>query len=565
MPARAPSLLEELESLSGRFGGIVGARKLELVRALEKERLSQASLVLRLHEVLCFLRAHPDDAALLGAVQDALAHFDERADLRRQRRALEGSGVAGTEVRFRFFAPTARWLARRFPGELAIDWADYPEAELLAARLHLLAVEAESPGLDVERASPRAWIERLKRPDEGDAAFLLRRLGALAMDPAVRDAFQDELDLPLILRPGPGTPSRTGARLPGGRVVFQQRPLRRDRPELVRALREPPRSIRSVPRREARAIVDLAREAMAVRARDLDAFAAGDPDDVRLVDCGDGLEFAVIGVQPADRMLLDAVYGWLTLQNRVPIGYVLTSALFRSSEIAYNVFDTWRGGEAGHVYGRVLATTRALFGSETFTIYPYQLGHGNPEGIESGAWWFYQKLGFRPRDPAVLALMERELARMRRDPAHRSSAATLERLARANVYYERGRRRAQVIGTFPFARIGAAVTDYLAERFGADRERGQGICADEVAPLVGLGGWRRLPRHERRAVEWWGPLLRLLPGLEGWGRRDRLALGRVVRAKGGRRESDYVRLFDGHPRLSRALARLARTAPEGGA
>jgi hypothetical protein len=347
-------------------------------------------------------------------------------------------------------------------------------------------------------------------------------------------------------------------------VAFQTRPLRRARPDLRAALRVPPRSIRSVPRREGQALVDLAREAMVVRARDLDAFAAGDPNDVRLLDCGDGLEFAVIGVKPADRMLLESVYGWLTLQNRVPIGYVLTSALFRSSEIAYNVFDTWRGGEAAHVYGRVLAATRALFGSSTFTIYPYQLGHGNPEGLESGAWWFYQKLGFRARDPDVLALMERELARMRKDPRHRSSIATLERLARANVYYDVGRPRDPVIGTFPFARVGTAVTAYLAERFGSDRERGQRVCADEVAPRLGLRRWREvLSADERRALEWWGPLLCILPGLERWKPAERRALGRVVRAKGGRRESDYVRLFDRHPQLGRALARL--TGPRSGA
>jgi len=34
-----------------------------------------------------------------------------------------------------------------------------------------------------------------------------------------------------------------------------------------------------------------------------------------------------------------------------------------------------------------------------------------------------------------------------------------------------------------------------------------------------------------------------------------------VRAKGGRRESDFVRLFDSHRRLRRAMLRLAATEP----
>jgi hypothetical protein len=52
--------------------------------------------------------------------------------------------------------------------------------------------------------------------------------------------------------------------------------------------------------------------------------------------------------------------------------------------------------------------------------------------------------------------------------------------------------------------------------------------------------------------------VRVLPGVEGWPRRDRAALARVVRAKGGRRESDFARLLDRHARLRRALAQLAR-------
>src|SRR5260221_8761885 len=49
------------------------------------------------------------------------------------------------------------------------------------------------------------------------------------------------------------------------------------------------------------------------------------------------------------RSLLESVYGFLTLKNGVPMGYVLTSALYHSAEVAFNVFDTFRGAEAGPV------------------------------------------------------------------------------------------------------------------------------------------------------------------------------------------------------------------------
>src|ERR1019366_3759916 len=170
--------------------------------------------------------------------------------------------------------------------------------------------------------------------------------------------------------------------------------------------------------------LDLAREAMITRQRDLDVFQWGDPHDVRLAHFPDCLTFVVIGAVPERRLLLESVYGFLTLKNGVPTGYVLLRALFGSSGIAYNVFETFRGGESGRIYGKVLATTRHLFASDTFTIFPYQLGgYGNPEALASGAWWFYQKLGFLPPGPRVVALMNEELSRMKARPGYRSPVA----------------------------------------------------------------------------------------------------------------------------------------------
>jgi hypothetical protein len=284
---------------------------------------------------------------------------------------------------------------------------------------------------------------------------------------------------------------------------------------------------------------------------------------VRLVDFGDGLQFACIGALPERRLLLEAVYGYLTLRNGVPTGYVLNSALFGSAEIAYNVFETFRGAEAAGVYARVLAMTRHLFGSDAFTVYPYQLGGaGNEEGLRSGAWWFYQKLGFRPRDPGALRLMRRELARLAARPARRSSRATLEQLGEHNVYLHLGEPRPDVIGVLPLARVGLAVTKSLAGRFGADRERAADECAREAARRLGARPGRDWSADERVAFRRWAPLVTLLPGLERWSPADRRALLAVIRAKGGRRESDFVRRFDAHRRLRAAVRELVRRTRE---
>ena len=551
------SLLEHLERSRAEFGGASETHKRVLLEALERRNLPAAGQVARLHEVLCFLRAYPDGPRLLAAVERMLEDFPRRADLGRHRAALTDTGIAGTATEFRFFWPTARWLARHWGRRLTLVWKDFEQRERLADLLPLLTLYGETPALDEIDYSPREWLARLKGPGETDAGFLVRRFAALPMDSFAREKLYDQLDPPLRIAAGDDTPSRTRAFHRTGPVAFQIEPLDRGRPDLTSELRRPPRSVRAVSRAEGQALIDLARASMVTRSRDLDAFSWGDPDDVRLADCGGGLQFAVIGVIPERRLMLEAVYAFLTLKNGVPVGYVLNSALYRSAEIAYNVFETWRGAEAGAIYGRVLATVRHLFGAGSFTIYPYQLGEGNAEALQSGAWWFYQKMGFRPRDRQARRLMGEELRHMRARPSHRSSIATLKRLAGANLYYHLGREREDIIGLLPLPTVGLAISRHIAGRFGSDRERAAPVLAREAARMLGVQGQRGWTAGERLAWRRWSPLVHVLPGVSRWTADDRRALVAVIRAKGGRRESEFVWRFDRHRRLREAIRRLA--------
>lgn len=562
MMADAKRALAELVRRRAEFGDQAAAAKVAALQGLERARLGTAREVLALHEALCFLAAYPDDGRVLDTVRRMLIAFERRPDLRRHRKALANSGIAGTETSFPFFAATAAWLARRHPGHLRVDWSAPPDRDAFERLLPRLALDAEMPGIDEVDFTPREWLRRMKGSEETDAEFLIRRIASLPWSEVQREMLYDMVGVSLVLSPGLDVPSRTlewsrWTSLAAKTISMQTRPLDRSRPDLHRAARRRPRAIESLPLAAGQRMVDLAREAMVSRARDLDAFCYGDPRDVRRVRWEDGLEFAVIGVIPERRLVLESVYAYLTLKNGVPIGYVLVSALFGSSEVAYNVFETWRGAEAAPIYARALATTRALFGSDTFTIMPYQLGaFGNEEGIQSGAWWFYRKLGFEPRDAKAVAMVRDEEKAIARRPSHRSSPATLRALAQHNLFFPLGRRRDDVIGTLDLSNVGLHVTRFLSANFGSDRERARRACVREAAARLGA----RVGPGERVAWERWSPLVLILPGIARWSVAERRALAAVIRAKAGPRESEFVRRFDAHRALRRAIATLAHDA-----
>ena len=550
-------LLRRLERLKDRYGAPFAREKTQIVDELSRRRLRTAAAVARLHEALAFLHAFPDDARLLASVERALLAFGARGDLKRHRGSLIDSGIAGTRTYYRFFWPTAGWLARRCPDDITIDWVDFENSEQFVELLPLLLPYGEAVALETLSFSPREWIARLKGPDETDALFVIRRFSGLRSDSFGRERLYESLDVPICISPGRRTPTRTGAKYGAARVVFQERSPSRARPSLLDEARRPPDAVRTVSRAEGQRFIDMATEAMIARARDLDAFAYGDPADVRLVECGGGLQFVCIGVRPERRLMLEAVYGCLTLRNGVPTGYVLASSLFASTEIAFNVFETFRGVEAARTFGRVLGMARHLFGADAFSIDPYQLGYANAEGLASGAWWFYYKLGFRPEDASLRRLVTRERARMRRKRGHRSSPATLAKLASEPVFFSLKEGKRDILGAWPGGNSGLQIASYVAARFGSDRERASRVLERDAAKLLGLRSRRGFSAGERLAWRRFSPLIMTLPGVERWSRSERQAMVGVVRAKGGRRESDFVRRFDAHKKLRRAVWRLA--------
>lgn len=543
--------LTSLEQVKGSYGQGYAGTKLALLIRLEHRGLRTARGVIRLHEVLCFLRAYPEDARVLARTERMLGNFHRRPDLRRHRAALADSGIAGTAIYYRFFWSAAHWLARCWPERFQLDRGDVEPAQRIRAALPLLVTPAESAWLKESRVPAFGALDRLRAPGETDAVFLVRRVEAMPGNSATREAFYDSIDAACVLKPASGAPSRTHAKYAGAPISFQRRPLRRTRPDLREQIGLAPRAVHELSPREGGHLLDLARGVMVTGARDLDAFAYGDPRDVRIVDDGEGLAFMVNGVIPGRRALIPGTYGYLTLHNGVPIGYGDLILVGRSAAVAFNTFETFRGGESAWTFARLLAILGHLFGTRSISLDPYQLGYRNEEGIATGAWWFYFKLGFRPQAAQARRIMQEELARMKAQPGHRSDRATLRKLAAWHVFFDLDTSRPR--GLPPVAEVGARIAQDLATRAGADRERALNECSREALVLLGLRSLQGFTSDERLAWMRWGPLVVSLPGLSRWSAAEKRAMVNIIRAKGARREGDFVALFAAHPKLEQAL------------
>jgi hypothetical protein len=443
-------LLDRMEAAKREFGSAGAADNLtEILTALDRRRFPDARSLIRFHEALLFFRAYPSNARILRLTDRLLASFPERiALLRRTRADLEAfeqpdvSGISGTGLSAVFTYDMARWLARHHSDSVDIDWDGSDPALLgpLLSRLHPnfaedALVEANIPFLD--------WFRAAKGKVRGsDLRWLISRLERVPLpSDVVADLYAHaELALRWDLDNIPGT--RTNLRLPGARRCFYHSAplLRRADVSLDAELKSPPIAIAKLSHARGQRRLDLARETSALRFRELHGFTYGDPSNVYRAELGRGVEVFVAEVLPEHRLPVRTYHAGMFFKNAVPVGYIETLTFRKQMEVGFNLYYTFREGETAWLYSRLLRLFQQLIGVTLFTVDPYQLGLHNEEAIESGAFWFYRKLGFRPTDSGVAKLLVTEEKRLRVKPDYRTPTRTLRRLAAGWMVYGTGDR-----------------------------------------------------------------------------------------------------------------------------
>jgi hypothetical protein len=491
-----------------------------LLERLARKRFRDAESLLRLHELLLFVRAYPHNATVARLADDQLLTFADRV-LELQERGVDlsnlehpsVSGIAGTAVTDTFSFYIVRWLVESYPSQVSIYW-DWFESENRLAEtwprfMPLLAEDA-----NVEANVPyRKWLAAA-RGRKSELSWLVERFDQLPGRDENKAELYDAQQLYVQWTPGFQS-TRTGLRGPARGMFYHDEPfIQRRQINLRDELNAPPPEFRKLALPDGERALHLAREASTVRYRELYNFTHGDAAHVYQTDLGRGVQLHLFGLAAEKRLPLRACHAAMIYKNGVPIGYFEGISLFERMEGGFNLYYTFRDGETAWLYARILNVMRHFAGVTAFAIDPYQVGYENEEGIESGAFWFYRKLGFRPTDPEVLQLTEKEERKIATRKGYRTSARTLRKLAQSPMIFELDQRRVGDWDRFQVRNIGLRV---------------QGREFESLASLV---DWRRWPTAEQQL------------------------LTRIVRAKGAAEETTYLKLMRRHELLRAEIIKL---------
>jgi hypothetical protein len=554
---KAEQALAELEAAKRNFGSRV-AKVNRALTSLATSHFADAGSLIHFHETLLFLRAYPPNATTLNLVERILKSFNQRVvrlvDADADLSALDNpevSGIAGGSVTSNFSYAIVRWLVAKYPGQLSIDWDWFEEEDRFGATMPRFLPLLEDDAMVEAHVPFPEWLDAA-RGRTRQLTWLIQQFESLPLPDKRKAELYDALKLHVTWRFG-ARASRTLMLQSTRRTFFHDKPLiQRREISLSREVSSSQIPIQRLSRREGERILDLARETSAVRYRELHGFTYGDAQRVLKAELGRGTEVFVTGVPPENRLPLRAYHAALVLKNGVPVAYFEGLSICERMESGFNLYYTFRDGETAWLYARILRLMRQLLGVTVFSIDPYQVGHENEEGIESGAFWFYRKLGFRPVNPALMNLTNAEEQKMSANAGYRTPARTLRKLASGHMLFELPGETSKHWDRFHVRNIGLAVQRRMARDFDGDSQKMRDYSAQFLIRTlkVDAESWTD---DQKKALENLSLVLGMIPGIAKWNPAEKALAARIIRAKAGADEAPYLRLMQRHAALRQAL------------
>jgi hypothetical protein len=570
-------LLAQLEASKNHFEPGHTAVIAKLLTQLSKFQFTEPHQLVRFHECLLFLRAFPPSRSLNSRVENQLNTFHQRVSKLRASHAnmsvfddFDTSGIAGTTMQDTLSFDVAQWFVRCIPRNIEVardDYWDDDQSERARGSIWPRFIPLLEEDSDVEaNIRWRSWLDSA-RGRKQPLFWLIQRFAQLPLPDRQRAELYDSLHLPVRWRLENLKLSRTRTWIRPRRFYFHSGPLiQRSEVSLSHELAQPAPQFEKLSLVAGESVMNAIREVMVVRYRELYGTTLGDPRSVVRADLGRGVIMHFWGLPASRRLPLRAYIAGYTLKNGVPINYIEAIGLCEWIEVGFNTFYTYRQGETAWIYAQALRCLHALTAAKCISIYPYQIGQNNDEAIDSGAFWFYRKLGFRSGRADLRRLCAREEERIAANGHYKTPARLLRRLAEAHMFYDIC-PSAEISpafategpwDTFSTHNLGLLINRRMSRDFNGNSQEIRKASTNTTIRALRINA-SRWSRTQMQSLENWSLILAQIPDLSSWTPAEKDQLIKIIRAKSALNEMPYLRHTQHHPRLRAELLRLGST------
>lgn len=487
------------------------------------------------HDLLLFLLAHPHDAAEHQAASGELRRVADLATERMQRNehlryALINSGLEGAPLQSTYTLRLTRWMLVRWGSAVELFSVQAPLDEFREL-VRLLVTPAEWETLDQPFTDVYELLNTIHGPSLSNQLLrLVEAVAALRCDERTRELLWSRMRIFVKVEGAAGC-AMTFARGPMGDVFFHASGLQRG-VDLRATVDAPLASPLRLSATDQQHLIDTARTLLASLHRETDPVTHAGA--VELFDMGRGLRIALFHLDAEHRLPFDSYVGFMAFKNGVPLAYGGAWIFPGKSKVGINVFPAMRGGESALFFAQLLRLYRQRFAVDRFEAENYQLGHNNPDGLKSGAYWFYYPLGFRQMDRKDQLIAAREFKKLDARKGYLVPLKVLKPLVEHGLELVITESARAVTDT---AALTMAVQRHVVEHHDADRQRAMRKVLERLGEVLPLGDLAKWSPDERSGLYLWALPLDLVPDLDKWSARDRQRLVATIKAKGARTET----------------------------
>jgi hypothetical protein len=468
--------INELQKALGNFTPESSIEKKDLLMRMSLEKFSSKQFI-HYHDQLIFILSYSQDKELVELASHEMQRITDivgKKDSLKEK--LLASGIANTVTQSQFSFTLIKWLLKDLPNEIQLHSFNEEGINPREIYSHVLN-EMEFELSSDEDAKPLKWISKAAGTKNKNKIlkWMITSLDELEASELIKEQLFDSMGVFVEVDPKKKIFSRSFGKLSGTKTFFHTEPLLKkfDERELI-GRKLPKEKLLSQKQKEE--IRDASRVALALLHRETDPITYNNENSLKYFELERGLSIALFSIDKVKRLPLESYIGFMMFKNGYPMSYGGAWLFEKRALIGINIFEPFRGGESAYVFAQLLRCYHKGFGAEYFEVEPYQFGKNNPEGIKSGAFWFYHRFGFRPTDKKLFDLSELEFKKIQTEKGYRSDLSTLKKFTASNLSASFGSFKTPIDP----AKISEFISDRINKDFSSDRNKAKKAAVQKL-------------------------------------------------------------------------------------
>jgi hypothetical protein len=424
------SALNQLKQVLFNYQASTLKEKETLLKRMAEMPLNKSAIT-EYHECLLFISAYPQTKLIETYAQKELLRISNwlKNLPAKELSIFNDSGLPYTNMITRFSTEIIVEMIEKYACKIEIDSFEERSLELntlFNISLPSVLKQETTAGLD-----NNSLLDLLGVNTNLKLNYILNELKRFENQPLLKDHLWESLKIYLKISNKSKNYARTFNRLSIEKTYYHNEIIKQFDAETLLKTKLPEASNLSETQRGN--IVAIIRKSLLLTMRETDTATFMDETTLKLFHLERGVSIAIYGMIPERQLPYQSYIGYTAFKNGYPVAYGGSWIFGYTAMFGLNILDTFRGGESGYIMCQLLRTYIDNFNLNYIEIESYQFGKDNPDGIKSGAFWFYYRFGFRPIDKKLYTLAKNEHLKIKQNKNYRSSEKTLIELAESNL------------------------------------------------------------------------------------------------------------------------------------